>query len=132
MACAPEPVADFLSSRRVAVAGVSPGSGSAASPVYRKLRYQFASFKVEGGSLQRATHDLGPFLMPSNTRPSTGQPSGVELAFCAPDVAAAYRRTVDSGARGVAEPKEMPWGQTVAYVRSIEGTFVGICSPLPG
>ncbi len=34
----PKPVADFLGGRRVAVAGVSRGSGSAANPVYRKLR----------------------------------------------------------------------------------------------
>ena len=34
----PAPVADFLSGRRIAVAGVSRGSDSAANPVYRKLR----------------------------------------------------------------------------------------------
>jgi predicted CoA-binding protein len=34
----PELVADFLAGRRIAVAGVSRGSGSAANPVYRKLR----------------------------------------------------------------------------------------------
>ena len=38
MAALPEAVADFLGGRRVAVAGVSRGSGSAANPVYRKLR----------------------------------------------------------------------------------------------
>ena len=38
--------------------------------------------------------------------------------------------TVEAGAVPLAAPKAMPWGQTVAYVRSIEGTFVGICSPL--
>jgi uncharacterized glyoxalase superfamily protein PhnB len=92
--------------------------------------YQFASLKVEGGNLQCATHDLGRLLMPSYSRPPTGQPSGVEIAFFAPDVSAAYHRAVQAGAQGVAEPKEMPWGQTVAYVQSIEGTFVGICSPL--
>jgi predicted CoA-binding protein len=34
----PELVADFLGGRRIAVAGVSRGSGSAANPVFRKLR----------------------------------------------------------------------------------------------
>jgi uncharacterized glyoxalase superfamily protein PhnB len=95
-------------------------------------RYQFASLDMEGGSLQFATHDLGRLLMPGYSRPTTGQPSGVEIAFYTRDVAAAYRRAVEAGALEVAEPKEMPWGQTVAYVRSVEGTFVGICSPLPG
>ena len=38
MANIPKPVADFLQGKRIAVAGVSRGSESAANPVYRKLR----------------------------------------------------------------------------------------------
>jgi len=38
MAHLPELVADFLGGRRIAVAGVSRGSDSAANPVFRKLR----------------------------------------------------------------------------------------------
>jgi predicted CoA-binding protein len=38
MAKIPEPVADFLKGRRIAVAGVSRGSESAANPIFRKLR----------------------------------------------------------------------------------------------
>ncbi|HET6348665.1 MAG TPA: CoA-binding protein, partial [Candidatus Krumholzibacteria bacterium] len=38
MARIPEPVADFLNVRRIAVAGVSRSTKSAANPVFRKLR----------------------------------------------------------------------------------------------
>ena len=38
MASIPKPVAEFLQGKRIAVAGVSRGSDSAANPVYRKLR----------------------------------------------------------------------------------------------
>jgi predicted CoA-binding protein len=38
MARIPKLVGEFLGSRRIAVAGVSRGAGSAANPVYRKLR----------------------------------------------------------------------------------------------
>jgi predicted CoA-binding protein len=38
MAPIPASVAEFLKGKRIAVAGVSRGSGSAANPVYRKLR----------------------------------------------------------------------------------------------
>jgi uncharacterized protein len=38
MAGIPKPVAEFLKGKRIAVAGVSRGSSSAANPVYRKLR----------------------------------------------------------------------------------------------
>ena len=33
---------------------------------------------------------------------------------------------------GYAEPKVMPWGQTVADVRSVEGTLIGLCTPMGG
>ena len=26
----------------------------------------------------------------------------------------------------------MPWGQTVAYVRSVEGTLIGLCTQMGG
>lgn len=38
MASIPKPIADFLQGKRIAVAGVSRASDSAANPVYRKLR----------------------------------------------------------------------------------------------
>jgi hypothetical protein len=63
MARIPEQVADFLKGRRVAVAGVSRGSDSAANPVYRKLR------------------DSGYEVFPVN--PNASQVEGVE---CYPDL----------------------------------------------
>ena len=38
MSNVPEPVAEFLRGKRIAVAGVSRGAGQAANAVYRKLR----------------------------------------------------------------------------------------------
>ena len=64
MARVPELVADFLGGRRIAVAGVSRGSGSAANPVYRKLR------------------DCGYEVFPVNPNASE-----VEGAPCYPDLA---------------------------------------------
>lgn len=92
--------------------------------------YQFASIDAGGGTLQFGTHDLGSLLMPAYRRTATGQPSGVEIAFYTSDVEEAYRRALGAGADAVSDPRRMPWGQTVGYVRSMEGTFVGICSPL--
>lgn len=68
--------------------------------------------------------------MPGYAKPADGQVAATEIAFYTSDVDGAYRRAVEAGAVPLAAPKAMPWGQTVAYVRSIEGTFVGICSPL--
>ncbi|MCZ6765585.1 MAG: hypothetical protein O7D32_01500 [bacterium] len=37
-----------------------------------------------------------------------------------------------AGAVALAEPKEMPWGGMVSYVRSVDGTLVGIVTPVGG
>ncbi len=89
--------------------------------------------EVETGSesLTVASHQTGEMLMPGKyLRPEGGgQVSGVELAFVTPDVPAAFARAVGAGAVALAEPKVLPWGWTVAYVRSIEGTIIGLCTP---
>lgn len=63
--------------------------------------------------------------------PSTDGPAhAVEVAFVTDDVAANFARAVEAGADVVAEPKEKPWGQTVSYVRDLNGFLVEICSPV--
>jgi len=70
-------------------------------------------------------------LMPgAYAGPETGQPSGVEVAFLTSDVQAAFLRAVAAGATPLAEPKVMPWGATVAYLRAVEGTIIGLSTPI--
>lgn len=77
-----------------------------------------------------ASHKTGEMLMPGRfVQPQSGQPSTVEFAFFTSDVPAAFARAVDAGAVPLAEPKLMPWGMTVAYLRSIEGTLIGLSTP---
>jgi len=60
----------------------------------------------------------------------TEVPFGFELALVSEDVAADYEKALGEGAIAVAPPKEKPWGQTVTYVRSVEGTLIELCSPM--
>jgi uncharacterized glyoxalase superfamily protein PhnB len=124
---------------RTAAAGFPPPSLLA--PVKAALRYGPGQASAAGtvshrvaalakGVLMFAAHSTGTLFMPSYQRPANGQPSGVEIAFYTNDVAAAFAKAVAEGAAVVAEPKTMSWGQTVAYVRAIEGTFIGICTPM--
>jgi uncharacterized glyoxalase superfamily protein PhnB len=46
------------------------------------------------------------------------------------DVQAAFDSVAAAGAAPLAEPRVMPWGQTVAYLRAPEGTILGLCSPM--
>jgi uncharacterized glyoxalase superfamily protein PhnB len=56
--------------------------------------------------------------------------AGIEIALVTDDPAAAYKRAVAVGAIAVKPPVQKPWGQTVAYVRDLNGCLVEICSPV--
>ena len=53
-----------------------------------------------------------------------------ELAFETTDVAAALAQAIAAGAVLVTDVAQMPWGQTLAYVRAPEGTLVELCTPV--
>lgn len=91
-------------------------------------QYQYAELATTGGPFQLATHALGELLLPGYVRPPDGRPAGIEIAFFCDNVTQAFERAVQAGATVLAEPKEMPWGQTAAYVRGVEGTCFGLCS----
>lgn len=58
------------------------------------------------------------------------QPLGVEVAFATDNVEEAYQAAIDAGAMEVTRPAVKPWGQTVGYVRDINGFLVEICTPI--
>ena len=60
----------------------------------------------------------------------TNKPFAIELAFVTNDVEVIVNRAKQFGATIVEEPKTKPWGQTVAYVRDIDGFLIEICSPI--
>jgi len=79
-----------------------------------------------------AAHSLGEMNLKGEYQKSTldQRPFGMELALVSETVEAAYEKAVSAGAIALAPPTEKPWGQTVAYVRAIEGTLIEICSPI--
>lgn len=56
--------------------------------------------------------------------------AGYEIAMIAEDPDAAYTAALEAGASAVKPPTLKPWGQTVAYVRDLNGCIVEICSHL--
>jgi predicted enzyme related to lactoylglutathione lyase len=61
--------------------------------------------------------------------PVLDAPTG-EIALVTDDVAAAVERAVAAGASLVQAPKDMPWGQTIAYVGDVNGFLVELCTPM--
>lgn len=64
-------------------------------------------------------------LVYSKNIPSSA-PAAVEIAFITDNVQAAYEKALTAGAVSLLPPTEKPWGQTVAYVRDLNGVIVDI------
>jgi lactoylglutathione lyase len=60
----------------------------------------------------------------------TKKPQAMEIGFVTNDVKAAYDQAVKAGAVSESEPAWKPHGQTVAYVRDLNGFLVEICTPV--
>ena len=58
--------------------------------------------------------------------------AGFEIAFVTTDPEAAYGQAIAAGASAVKQPTLKPWGQTVGYVRDLNGCLVELCSPIAG
>lgn len=53
-----------------------------------------------------------------------------EVCFVTDDVTTAFDHAVDAGCIALVPPDEKPWGQTVSYVRDLNGCIVEIASPI--
>ncbi len=58
-------------------------------------------------------------------------PLAFEIALVTDGVAELYARALKAGAVPVSQPEAKPWGQTVAYLRDLNGHLVELCTPLP-
>jgi uncharacterized glyoxalase superfamily protein PhnB len=54
----------------------------------------------------------------------------IEIGFVTEDVDAHYRQALAAGAVDVKKPEQKPWGQTVGYLRDLNGFLIELCSPL--
>jgi uncharacterized glyoxalase superfamily protein PhnB len=65
-----------------------------------------------------------------NVLEKNGTADTFEIAFETDDVAVALANSLDAGAELVQNVEEMPWGQTTAYVRDLNGFLVELCSAI--
>lgn len=55
---------------------------------------------------------------------------GIELGFTTDEVEKTVEAAVQAGATLLEAAKTKPWGQTVAYVRDLDGFLIEICTPM--
>ena len=81
-----------------------------------------------------AAHELGLDNLPSGyVRASDSlKPLGMEMALVTTDVNVGVSKAIEVGATLLKAPVVKPWGQTVAYVRTPDGTLVELCTPVQG
>ncbi|HMQ31316.1 MAG TPA: VOC family protein [Chloroflexaceae bacterium] len=93
---------------------------------------QYGELDTGATTLAFSRHDLAETLFPGGYAPARpGEPpAGVELGLVTEDVAGAYARAVAAGATPLKEPAQKPWGQTVGYVRDLNGVLIELCTPM--
>jgi lactoylglutathione lyase len=60
------------------------------------------------------------------------KPFGIELGLVTENVEAVLETAIKHGAIVLEAPKQKPWGQTVAYIRDLDGFLIEICTPMNG
>lgn len=90
----------------------------------------YAQLETGATTLQFADESAAPTTGVVVTPNRPDQPAaGVQVTLAVPDVSTAYGTAVAAGARPVAAPVIKPWGQSVAYVRDLDGLLVELSSP---
>ena len=69
-------------------------------------------------------------IMPFNQNALNASPAGFEISFTTKDLDTAFQKALSAGCFEVAKPQEKPWGQTVAYLRDLNGILVELATPI--
>lgn len=80
----------------------------------------FASVELAKSNLKRG-------LIKSSNR---NKPFAIEIGFATDNVERVYDNAINEGAVSEAPAKRKPQGQTVAYVRDLDGFLIEICTPM--
>jgi uncharacterized glyoxalase superfamily protein PhnB len=80
----------------------------------------FASLKLAASNLKNG------FIESSNSN----KPFAIEIGITTDDVEKLYDHAIKSGAVAEMPAKYKPQGQTVAYVRDLDGFLIEICTPM--
>ncbi|MEH1912666.1 MAG: VOC family protein [Nostoc sp.] len=93
---------------------------------------QYAEMQTGGTTLAFASNELAKSNLPQGFKENSllNLPAGIQVGFVTDEIAAALSRAIEAGAVVVVDAKVKPWGQTVAYVRDLDGILVEIASSI--
>lgn len=61
---------------------------------------------------------------------NSDKPVGVELVFVTENIKADFKKAIEEGATEYEPLSQKPWGQTVGYIRDINGFLIELCTPI--
>jgi lactoylglutathione lyase len=89
---------------------------------------QYAELETGGTALAFAEENVTTTCHVFERNRLSAKAAGAEVAFIVDDVQQAFARASSAGATHVVEPIEKPWGQTISYVRDLNGFLVELCT----
>lgn len=92
----------------------------------------YAEMKTGATTLAFTAHEFAAQVVPvPYARGGADGPApSFQITLTADDVAAAYALALAQGATEASGPSQTPWGQTVAYVRDLDGIIVELATPM--
>ncbi len=91
----------------------------------------YGELDTGGTTLAFASHTVAEYNgIALEKRDSEALPPPFEITFVTDDIQSTWKEAVDAGAIVVKEPTEKPWGQTVGYLRDINGFLVEVCTKI--
>ena len=91
----------------------------------------YAEMETGGATLSFARDDLAQSHGFSYAPNRADLPAaGIEICLICDDVPAAFDRAIAAGGAVAASPQVKPWGQTVAYLRDVNGVLVELATPI--
>ncbi len=87
---------------------------------------QYAELATGATKLAFAEHGLAEGILgaPYARGTPAGAPPPFEIGLGVDDLGAAFHRAIAAGATVVRPPAQMPWGQSIAYVRDLDGALI--------
>ncbi len=93
---------------------------------------EYAELETGSTVIAFASEELGHANLPNGYTPNdiNKLPLACEIVFTVDDLESVYQKALQEGAINIAGPSLKPWGQTVAYVRDLNGILIELASPI--
>lgn len=90
----------------------------------------YGELESGGTTLAFASYSVAEYNGISIEKPNSKNLLPFEITFVVDDIESAWKQAVEAGAEIIKEPTQKPWGQTVGYLRDMNGFLVEVCTKI--